>query len=284
MCPNARSSKSQKYGREASFLRLLLPYLGGQGDRIPWRKQAKTMPESATTNLKDFLLWKPTLKRNLHPSSMLIMEICSTSGVCWKQDREENHSVTVCTCTCVRECIHAGAPEQLCKLCIFSYCECPPWLFWPSFRGLRFQMQASVGFSVNVCTQEVLFTNCLVSLNSSLSVELEVLWTGLVLLVHEQDVLPCSILTKGTQSMKWLLKDTPLLSPAHHLPLLITSSCSPSPYHLLLTIYSYSLSPLLTLSPYSPPALTNHLFLLTISPCSLPPSAHHLPLLAISPC
>ena len=93
MCPNARSSKSQKYGREASFLRLLLPYLGGQGDRIPWRKQAKTMPESATTNLKDFLLWKPTLKRNLHPSSMLIMEICSTSGVCWKQDQEENHSL-----------------------------------------------------------------------------------------------------------------------------------------------------------------------------------------------
>ena len=70
---------------------------------------------------------------------------------------------------------------------------------------------------------------------------------------------------------------THLYSPlAHHLPLLITSSCSPSPYHLLLTIYSYSLPPLLTLSPYSPPALTNHLFLLTISPCSLPPSAHHL--------
>ena len=121
---------------------------------------------------------------------------------CLLETRPRGKSLSVWTCTCVRECIHAGAPEQLCKLCIFSYCECPPWLFWPSFRGLRFQMQASVGFSVNVCTQEVLFTNCLVSLNSSLSAELEVLWTGLVLLVHEQDVLPCSILTKGTQSLK----------------------------------------------------------------------------------
>ena len=49
-------------------------------------KKRRNSDKENKTNLKDFLLWNPTLNRNLHPSSMLIMDICSTSGVCWKHN------------------------------------------------------------------------------------------------------------------------------------------------------------------------------------------------------